>query len=310
MCCDSMPTSRRATKRRAIRPAALDQRMAAKDWANAGRLLIAHKDELLESSVRFVKDRLGRLPSDALFGDVALVQIQADAFYRLGDGSAALRCLKEALARREAILGAATVARYHSAADQMFARTDHAQALTFLRNALNLAAQQESVRSGHSERDSVSDVERGARPSGSSSARDQPAVAGAKLVCAFLPARGRSSRSGLGWAAFSVSACGCYLWFFTPDIGLSPSATKQVAILLFTLVFWVLRLLPDYGVALIFALAFILTGMARPEVVLGGFASTTWFITLGRSRLRRSDHQHGFILSLLFTVGALLPAQI
>lgn len=28
-----------------------------------------------------------------------------------------------------------------------------------------------------------------------------------------------------------------YLWFFTPDIGLSPSATKQLAILLFTLVF-------------------------------------------------------------------------
>ncbi|MGZ8478536.1 MAG: SLC13 family permease [Candidatus Binatia bacterium] len=72
-----------------------------------------------------------------------------------------------------------------------------------------------------------------------------------------------------------------YLWFFTPDIGLSPSATKQLAILLFTLVFWVFRILPDYGVALIFALGFILTGLAKPEVVLGGFASTTWFMTLG-----------------------------
>ena len=69
--------------------------------------------------------------------------------------------------------------------------------------------------------------------------------------------------------------------FFTPDIGLSPSATKQLAILLFTLVFWVFRILPDYGVALIFALGFILTGLAKPEVVLGGFASTTWFMTLG-----------------------------
>ncbi len=72
-----------------------------------------------------------------------------------------------------------------------------------------------------------------------------------------------------------------YLWFFTPDIGLSPSATKQLAILLFTLVYWVFRILPDYGVALIFALGFILTGLANPEVVLGGFASTTWFMTLG-----------------------------
>jgi anion transporter len=256
-------------------PAALDQRMAAKDWANAGRLLIAHKDELLESSVRFVKDCLGRLPSDALYGDVALVHIQADAFYRLGDGSAALRCLKEALARREAILGAATVARYHSAANQMFARTDHAQALTYLRNALNLAAQQESVRSGHSE----SDVER-AYGQVAVAARDQLPLPGQSWFARIASAREKLAIGSWLGGVLGVGLWG-YLWFFTPDIGLSPSATKQLAILLFTLVFWVFRLLPDYGVALIFALGFILTGLAKPEVVLGGFASTTWFMTLG-----------------------------
>ena len=41
--------------------------------------------------------------------DVALVHMQVDALRRLGDEAAALRCLKEALARREAVVGAATV---------------------------------------------------------------------------------------------------------------------------------------------------------------------------------------------------------
>ena len=256
-------------------PAALDQRMAAMDWANGGRLLIAHKDELLESSGRFVKDCLERLPSDVLYGDVALVHMQADAFYRLGDGSAALRCLKEALARREAVVGAATVARYHSAADQMFARTDPWASVDLLRNALNLAAQQESVRAGHSE----SDVER-AHGRVAVAADDQLPLPGQRWFARIASAREKLAIGAWLGGALGIGLWG-YLWFFTPDIGLSPSATKQLAILLFTLVFWVFRILPDYGVALIFALGFILTGLAKPEVVLGGFASTTWFMTLG-----------------------------
>jgi len=38
---------------------------------------------------------------------------------------------------------------------------------------------------------------------------------------------------------------------------------------------------PDYGVALIFALGLILSGLAKPDIVLGGFASSSWFMTLG-----------------------------
>ena len=72
-----------------------------------------------------------------------------------------------------------------------------------------------------------------------------------------------------------------YLWFWTPDIGLEPGATKLLGLLALTLIYWVFWVFPDYGVALIFALGLILTRLGKPEVVLGGFASTTWFMTLG-----------------------------
>jgi anion transporter len=62
---------------------------------------------------------------------------------------------------------------------------------------------------------------------------------------------------------------------------LEPGATKLLGLLSLTLIYWVFWVFPDYGVALIFALGLILTRLASPEVVLGGFASTTWFMTLG-----------------------------
>jgi anion transporter len=72
-----------------------------------------------------------------------------------------------------------------------------------------------------------------------------------------------------------------YLWFWTPDIGLDAGATKLLGLLSLTLIYWVFWVFPDYGVALIFALGLILTQLGKAEVVLGGFASTTWFMTLG-----------------------------
>lgn len=72
-----------------------------------------------------------------------------------------------------------------------------------------------------------------------------------------------------------------YLWFWTPDIGLDHGATKLLGLLSLTLIYWVFWVFPDYGVALIFPLGLILSHLGRPEVVLGGFASTTWFMTLG-----------------------------
>jgi anion transporter len=247
----------------------------AKDWSGIGRLLIAHKDELLENSAGFVKWAVGRMPPDELYADVALIQIQADALCRLGDRAGAVGCFKEALARRQGTLGVATVARCQDVADCMIARNDHTQALTYLRNALDLAAQQESAGSG----DAVSEVER-SQSQLVQAAREYLPYSTRRSMARLLGARGKISLSvwlsgiiGVGtWA---------YLWFVLPDIGLSPSATRQVGILLFTLIFWAFRVLPDYGVALIFALSFIISGLAKPEIVLGGFASSTWFMTLG-----------------------------
>jgi anion transporter len=72
-----------------------------------------------------------------------------------------------------------------------------------------------------------------------------------------------------------------YLWFGQPDIGLTPEATKLLGLLCLTLIYWAFWVFPDYGVALIFVLGLILTGLGTPEEVLSGFASTTWFMTLG-----------------------------
>lgn len=254
---------------------AIDQSLAAKDWANTGRVLTAHKDQLLAGSPEFVKNSIGTIPADAFYQDVALIQLQVDALCRLGDEAAALRSLKEALARREAVVGAATLARYYNDADRMTAKNEPGQALNYLRNALNLAAQQESARPGTGESDVAL-----TRSNMTFASRQSSQLPRHKWFSGFA---GVGKKFAIGpWfgGALGVGIWG-YLWFFTPAIGLSPSATKQLGILLFTLVFWVFRILPDYGVALIFALGFIITSMAKPEVVLGGFASTTWFMTLG-----------------------------
>jgi anion transporter len=240
--------------------AAIDQSLAAEDWANAGRVLIAHKDQLLADASLYVKNAVSRIPAEIFYQDAALVLLQVEAQTLLGDDAAALRYLKEALARRETVVGAATLARYFNDADRFLEKSDQRQALTYLRNALGLAAQQDNATFGHGESDVVQ------VPGG--------------MTSSFV---GVWKNFALGSWLGGVLGIGlwAYLWFYTPDIGLSPSATKQLAILLFTLVFWVFHILPDYGVALIFALGFILSGMAKPEVVLSGFASTTWFMTLG-----------------------------
>ena len=74
---------------------------------------------------------------------------------------------------------------------------------------------------------------------------------------------------------------GGFLWFGQPDIGLEPPAIRLLGLISATLIFWVFRALPDYGVALLFAMIVILTKLDSAQTVMGGFASTTWFMTLG-----------------------------
>jgi hypothetical protein len=179
----------------------------------------------------------------------------------------------------------------------MIERKDYTQALTYLRSALAVAAQQASAHSGAVE----GDVDRlhGEQPFSSPDAlgilahRWTSWLPGARETIAITRWLG-------GILGFSVWA---YLWFITPDIGLTPAATKQLGILLLTFICWVFWVFPDYGVALMFALGFIVSGSGTPETVLGGFASTTWFMTLGVLGL--GDYQHGAILSFLVATGAL-----
>ena len=104
-------------------------------------------------------------------------------------------------------------------------------------------------------------------------------------------------------------AVGGYLWFATPDIGLEPSGTKLLGLISLTLIFWVFRTLPDYGVALVFAMIVILTKLESAPTVMGGFASTTWFMTLGVLGLGAAITGCGSILSLVAPSGAALPAE-
>ncbi len=242
--------------------------------ANASRLLSAHKDQLLADLPLLVKNSVSAIPAEIVHQDVALVLLQVDALCALNDQAAALRCLKDALTRRAVAIGAATLARYFADADRMAGAGEPRQALTYLRNALSLAAQQENAQSSTGDSDGAA-----LRSAMSASKRDATTLPGRKWFAAFTGGENFPLGTWFG-AALGIGLWG-YLWFFTPAIGLSPNATKQLAILLFTLIFWVFRILPDYGVALIFALGFIISGMAKPEVVLGGFASTTWFMTLG-----------------------------
>jgi len=255
---------------------AIHHRIEAKDWSGASRLVIAQKDNLLDNSALLVKNAIGRIPSDHLHGDLPLTHVYADALCQLGDSAGAVRCYKQALAQREAQLHTATLARHLDAVDRFIARKDYPQAVNYLRNTLNLAAQQASAQSGEP---APSDV---ARPH-AEQIREFPGGVRVRARGWLSSLSGSYRRASFSrWFGGILGlAVWAYLWFLTPDIGLTPAGTKQLGLLLLTLLYWVFWVFPDYGVALLFALGFILSGLGKPEVVLGGFSSTTWFMTLG-----------------------------
>jgi anion transporter len=249
--------------------------LEAQEWSRAAQLLIKHQEELLNGSSPFVKDAVERIPPDHFFSEPHLAHIKARALAHLGDLGGAVRIYKEALSQRGAgTLIAEAVARYQSMADTLVQKGEYAQALTCLRSALTLVEQETGTMTG--DMTELRDKATQASPlplSGTGSIWSN-------LASLFLRSYRDSSVSRwvggiLGLAVWS------YLWFWTPEIGLEPGATKLLGLLSLTLIYWVFWVFPDYGVALIFALGLILTRLGRPEVVLGGFASTTWFMTLG-----------------------------
>lgn len=259
---------------------AIHHRIEASDWPEAIRLIIAHKEPLLSQSAAFLKNSLEQIPPDYSLSDFRLVHIKAEVLAHLGDFGAAIRTYQDVLSKKgSGTLGAEDVTRYQRMAASLMQKKHYAQALNCLRSALNLVDRETTTSSGEAAElqwkpgkpDQVASLG-GMTPALGSIQKDWLSLS------SRLRQQGSLSRWIGGVLGFVVFA---YLWFGSPDIALEPSATKQLALLCLTLIYWIFMVLPDYGVALIFALGLILTRLASPDIALGGFASTTWFMTLG-----------------------------
>ena len=253
--------------------------LEAQDWPKAGRLLIEHQEKLLKGSSLFVKSAVEKIPPDHFFAEPYLAHIKALALSHLGDLAGAITVYKEVLSRKApGTLVAEAVARYQSMAESLVQQREYPQALTYLRSALNLVEQETGPMAGE-----MMELYRNAKTDQGASFTG--ATSGIGSFWSNWASRFSSSYRNSSFSRWVGGVLGLgvwsYLWFWTPDIGLDPGATKLLGLLGLTLIYWVFWVFPDYGVALLFALGLILTHLARPEVVLGGFASTTWFMTLG-----------------------------
>ena len=278
----------------------------AQDWAGATQLLTAHKEELLNGSSSFLKNALERVPADHFSSDMRLVHIKAETLAHLGDFGAAIRTYKEVLARKESAgVSSEDVMRYQKMADILAQKRDYPQALNCLRGALNLIEREGTTLAG----DATELYRERGKSSAALSLLESVSARESlweKLVslAAGLYQRGSLSRwfgAILGLVVF------VYLWFGKPDIGLETDGVQLFALLCLTLIYWVFWVLPDYGVALMFALALILTNLGSADVVLGGFASTTWFMTLGVLGLGAAITSSGLFYRLSLQLVRLFP---
>jgi len=257
---------------------AIDHYLEANEWECAGRLMLSCKNELLDGNSVSLGNALAKFPPDYLLSNFSLVHLKADCEARSGNLTAAIRTYRDGLSRTGPNIAASeAVAGYRSMAEALARRRDLSQAVQCLQSALKLI-----------------ELEAGSPPT----------MLGSKQRTAELPAAVSIGVSRL-WTSFrervihwatvyaqtssikrSIGAVlgiaiWAYLWFAKPQIGLQPVALKQLAFLSLALVFWVFWVLPEHGVALIFALGLILCNLESPDLVLGGFASSTWFMSLG-----------------------------
>ena len=250
--------------------------LAAENWPRAATLLSRHKQVLLDGSPAAVREAIEQLPRDQI--DLDLMHMKAEALVRLGEIEAAVAyCTEALLDSAKTPRERATATRLHHVVSSLARQGDHAQALNLLRNALELR-QQEAV-SDLASIDEKFDTAGVAAPLHQNHTElTETNTLGASKY--FLGALDRSELSRWTGALLGIAVWG-YLWFAEPDIGLEPIATKQLAFLALTLIFWMFRVFPEYGVALLFAIGMIISGLARPEAVLSGFSNSSWFMTLG-----------------------------
>jgi len=254
---------------------AIHHTLQMQDWANTTRLLTGGSETLLAHAPLFVKNVLESLPQEQFLAEPRLVMLRGSALVQLGDMAGAYRAYREAVAQKAGgALAAETIAGYRRMAESFAQRLDYAQAISQLRSALNLITQEDSASDRFQENAQKISRATVALPEGNVGAG---IPAGPRLWNTFL-----GSSSASKWLGTLLGlGLGGYLWFGQPDIGLDVAAVKLLGLISLTLIFWVFRVLPDYGVALVFAMVIILTKLESAETVMGGFASTTWFMTLG-----------------------------
>jgi len=249
-----------------------------RDWPTVVRLLTAGNDQRLAESALFVKTTLEGFPPEEFLGDARLVTLRANALIQLGDLAGAYRTYREVLAQKApGALAGDGIAGYRRMAETLAQRKEYGPAINQLRSALNLLGQEASASDSYQE-----NLQQFARPDLAvlqlpEGGNDAPGTRRLQSWHALL----RSSSTSKWFGAIFGLATGVYLWFGQPEIGLDASATKLLGLISATLIFWVFRALPDYGVALIFAMVVILTKLETAQTVMGGFAGTTWFMTLG-----------------------------
>ena len=256
---------------------AIRHSLEAENWPRAATLLNQHKQSLLDSSAQAVKEAIEQLPRDQI--NPGLVQMKAEALVGLGKIETAVAyCTEALLDSAKTPRDRAMATRLHHAVTNLARKGDHAQALNLLRNALELR-QQDAV-SDLASLDEKFDTAGTAEPlrqNQTEFTRKNKSNPASKSLTGALE---RADLSRWIGALLGIGVW-CYLWFMIPDIGLDAAATKQLAFISLTLIFWMFRVFPEYGVALLFAIGMIISGLAQPEMVLSGFANSSWFMTLG-----------------------------
>jgi anion transporter len=247
------------------------------DWSKASKLLTSENEQSITAAALFVKNTLDDFPQEQFLADSRLVHLKGNVLIQLGDMAGAYRTYREVLARKTSGAPDANgIAGYRRMAETLAQRNEYGQAINHLRSALNLIDQETAA--SESFQENLQETNRSsfaALPFYNTDTNAQHSLLRSWRV--FLG----SSYSGRWLGATLGLGVGGFLWFGQPDIGLDPAATKLLALISTTLIFWVFRALPDYGVALLFAMLVILTRLESPQTVMGGFASTTWFMTLG-----------------------------
>jgi len=246
---------------------AVHHALQARDWSKASKLLTSANEQALAGAALFVKNTLDDFPQEQFLADPRLVNLRGNTLIQLGDMAGAYRAYRDVLVRKTS--GAPDtngIARYRHMAEGLAQRHEYEPAIHHLRSALYLIGQDATASDSYQE-----NLPEMTWPEGSA-----PRI-GLRAWTPWL----RSSSFTKWFGAMLGIALGAFLWFGQPDIGLDPSATKLLGLISATLIFWVFRALPDYGVALLFGMIVIVTRLESPQTVMGGFASTTWFMTLG-----------------------------